>query len=167
MTPAQSTETTGATFPPELGGSLHGGVHRMPVRVYYEDTDAEGLVYYANYLRFMERGRTEFLRTAGLTDSTALQANGMGYVIRRVEMDYKTPARLDDVLTIRSWIAELRGASMTMHQTVYRGEDIVTRAVVGVACLDLHSGKPVRLPEDIKVFFAAHPVQETSAHKKD
>lgn len=143
-----------ATLAPEFGGSLHQGVHALPVRVYYEDTDAEGIVYYANYLRFMERGRTELLRAAGLTHSELLAERGLGYAIRRLEVDYKVPAVLDDLLTVRTWIDTVRGASMTMGQRIVRADVEILSATVEVVCLDLARHRPTRLPADLADFFA-------------
>lgn len=156
-----------ATLTPEFGGTIADGVHWLSVRVYYEDTDAEGIVYYANYLKFLERGRSEFLRVADLTSSTELEGNGIGYVIRRVELDYLRPARLDDLVVIKTWIGSIKGASMVMKQEIWRmpevqgdqdvGAECLVRADIKVACLSLaEGGKPVRLPVDLKEFYEAH-----------
>src|SRR5687768_16100758 len=97
----------------------------IPVRVYYEDTDAGGVVFYANYLRFAERGRTEALRSLGFENKSLSDNEGILFVVRRVEADYLAPARLDDMLTIRTRVAEVRNASFTMSQTVVRGDTVL------------------------------------------
>src|SRR5918994_7753507 len=104
---------------PGLTGTTDGGVHRFPVRVYYEDTDFSGAVDHASYLRFLERGRTEFLRLAGI-DQSALHAGGAGlhFAVRRLSIDYHRPARMDDVLTVETRAAEIRGASLVLAQGI-------------------------------------------------
>lgn len=123
--------------------------HALPVRVYYEDTDFSGFVYHASYLRFMERGRTELLR--GLAgDQSALHQAGGGvvFVVRRMEIDYLRPARMDDALTILTATRDLRGASMHLHQEVRRGEAVLVRAAVVVACV--REGRAIRLPDALR-----------------
>ncbi len=95
-----------ATFPRE--GSLQGDAHRFPVRVYYEDTDAAGIVYYANYLKFIERARTEMMRLYGVEHEKARQSGGAAFIVRRCEIDYRAPARLDDELVVETRLKELR-----------------------------------------------------------
>jgi len=132
-----------------LGGHLHDGVHRLALRVYYEDTDFSGFVYHANYLRFMERGRTELLRAlAG--DQSEMHADGTGlvFVVRKLSLDFLRPARMDDVLEVRTWSSELRGASMHLAQAVRRGEEVLVRADVVVACV--RDGRAIRLPEGLR-----------------
>jgi acyl-CoA thioester hydrolase len=121
--------------------------------VYYEDTDLAGIVYYANYLKFFERGRTEALRACGI-DQRALQAErGLVFVVRRVEADYLAPARFDDVLEVATWIERLRGASVEMGQTVSRDGRILCRGRVGVACMG-RAGAPLRLPPEVRTALA-------------
>ncbi len=123
--------------------------HRLPVRVYYEDTDFSGFVYHASYLRFMERGRTELLRAlAG--DQSELHAEGAGlvFVVRKMSLDFLKPARMDDALTIVTATRELRGASMHLSQAVMRGEEALVRAEVVVACV--RGGRAIRLPERLR-----------------
>lgn len=120
--------------------------HRFPVRVYYEDTDFGGVVYYANYLRFIERGRTEMLRAAGV-DQVALKRDlGLVFVVRSLSIDYLVPARFDDLLEVRSAVTRLRGASAEMAQEVWCGASCLVRASVTVACMDA-AGRPRRLPD--------------------
>lgn len=123
--------------------------HRLPVRIYYEDTDFSGFVYHASYLRFMERGRTELLRAlAG--DQSELHADGAGlvFVVRKMSLDFLKPARMDDWIDVLTWSSELRGASMHLTQEVRRGEDILVRADVVVACVK--NGRAIRLPDALR-----------------
>ena len=123
--------------------------HALPVRVYYEDTDFSGFVYHASYLRFMERGRTELLRgLAGDQSELHREADGLVFVVRRMVIDYLKPARMDDALTILSRTRELRGASMHLHQEVLRGDDLLVRASVVVACV--REGRAIRLPPGLR-----------------
>lgn len=123
-------------------------MHELSLRVYYEDTDLAGVVYYANYLRFIERGRTECLRAAGI-DQLALKAEqGLVFVVRRVEADYLAPARFDDLLTVTTEVARIRGASVEMAQEVRRAGQPLFRARVTVACMGT-DGRPRRLPPEI------------------
>jgi acyl-CoA thioester hydrolase len=127
------------------GGRIVEGAHVLALRVYYEDTDAAGIVYYANWLRFLERGRTELLRLLGQEHSVLRQEKSVNWVVRRCAIDYLKPARLDDAIEIVTSVAELRGASLEMHQLARRGADMLVRAELTVACMN-DAGKPVRLP---------------------
>lgn len=128
--------------------------HRLPVRVYYEDTDAGGVVYHANYLRFAERARTEYLRAAGVDQRTLRDRDGVLFAVRRCEIDYLQPARLDDCLDVVSRIVALRGASVSMHQTVMRAAEILAQLSVRVACVD-GAGRPARIPGWVRERIAA------------
>lgn len=121
-----------------------------PVRVYIEDTDFGGLVYYANHLKFMERARTECLRTAGWSQADLLQA-GIIFVVRRVELEYLTPARLDQELCVRTTIQCLRGARALFSQAVVEAnsEQILSRGNVEVICVDSERMRPVRWPVEL------------------
>ncbi|MFC7048615.1 tol-pal system-associated acyl-CoA thioesterase [Emcibacter nanhaiensis] len=135
-----------------LAGRLDQGVHILPVRVYYEDTDAGGIVYYANYLKYLERGRSDMLRLLGVDQMGMLafeQDDDVQFVVRRAEVDYISPARLDEVLTVRTVIEKAGGASLIMGQKIYRGEDLLVSAVIKAGVLG-KAGRPVRLPEKIK-----------------
>ena len=130
-------------------------VHVCTVRVYYEDTDAEGIVYYANYLKFAERGRTEMLREAGIGHRDLWAEHGIAFAVRNMAADYIKPARLDDALTIYSRLLSLRGASMSAEQIVRRdGEDLV-RLSVRLACID-KNGRPARLPKPVRAVLEAY-----------
>ena len=122
--------------------------HSFPITVYYEDTDAAGVVYYANYLKFAERARTEWLRSAGVNQSLLWQEHGLGFVVRRCEADYHLPARLDDRLTLESSLHEWHGTGMTMRQLVQRGDEVLVTLLVRIACVSSQM-KPVRLPKEI------------------
>lgn len=134
---------------PHLSGVLAGGVHRLTVRVYYEDTDFSGVVYHASYLRFLERGRTEFLRLAGV-DQSALHAGGTGlaFAVRRMTLEFLKPALMDDVLVVETRMVEVRGASLAMAQRILRREEALVVADVRVAAIA--NGRPVRLPEGLR-----------------
>ncbi len=125
----------------------------MQIRVYYEDTDAGGVVYYANYLKFAERARTELLRVHGFENSTLAENAGIYIVVRHVHADYKAPARLDDILNITTQLIDLRNASFTMQQDIKRGDVILVSVKVVLACVDIGGGVariPVTLRESLK-----------------
>lgn len=124
--------------------------HRLPVRVYYEDTDFSGLVYHASYLRFLERGRTEILRAAGV-DQSMLHADGKGlfFAVRRMTIDYLKPARMDDELIVETTTTEVRGATLDVAQRVLRNEEPLVTATVLVASLS--GGRPVRIPDALRL----------------
>ena len=128
---------------------MNGEPHRLPVRVYYEDTDFSGVVYHANYLRFLERGRTELLRSAGV-DQSILHAEpgGIIFAVRRMSLEYVRPALMDDLLSVETRTSEIRGASLRMSQRILREDAVLLTAEVHVAVLA--GGKPARLPEDIR-----------------
>lgn len=129
--------------------------HICPVRVYYEDTDAEGIVYYANYLKFAERGRTEMLREAGIEHRELLQEHGIAFAVRNMSADYVKPARLDDALTVHSRLLDLRGASMSAEQIVRRADEDLVRLSVRLACID-RQGRPARMPPTLRAVLAAY-----------
>lgn len=130
--------------------------HRHPVRVYYEDTDLAGIVYYANYLKFLERGRTEALRDAGIDQGRLREETGIVFAVRRVAIEYLRPARLDDLLTVTTAVTRLRGASVEMRQGVFReGLPLIT-AEVTVAAVTL-AGRPARLTPGLREVLTALP----------
>jgi acyl-CoA thioester hydrolase len=134
-------------------GRIEGGVHVLPLRIYYEDTDAAGIVYYANWLRFLERGRTELLRLLGQEHSALRDERGVHWVVRRCTIDYLKPARLDETIEVVTRCGELRGASLDMIQEARRGEEILVRAELLVACMGT-GGRPVRLPPLLRTALA-------------
>jgi tol-pal system-associated acyl-CoA thioesterase len=120
----------------------------LPVRVYIEDTDAGGIVYYVNYLKFMERARTEFMRTRGFGKEYIFNHDLM-FVVRDVAVHYRGPARLDDKLQATARIRALKGASMVMSQQVMRAGEVLAEGEVTIACVDRGGVKPRRLPPDM------------------
>lgn len=122
--------------------------HRWPVRVYYEDTDLAGIVYYANYLKFIERARSEMVREAGI-DQAAMKAEGLVFAVTRVEADYLSPARYDDQLIVETDVAGISPARFTMAQTVTRDGTLIFQAKVTIACLNAQ-GRAQRIPAAIK-----------------
>ena len=137
----------------ELAGRLIAGGHAMQVRVYYEDTDFTGIVYHANYLRFMERGRTNYLRLIGadhraLFEQTEKEAPSFAFVVRSMKIDFLKPAFMDDLLEVRTLSHEVSGASIALVQRVMRGDEILIGAEVRVAFVS--EGKPKRIPEPLR-----------------
>lgn len=128
------------------------GVHQFPIRVYYEDTDALGIVYYVNYLKFAERARTEMLRLRGHDQYDLLAEQGIGFTVRRCEVDYHAPARLDDLLEVQSSLVALRGASLNLNQSVMRDGVLLAQLKLKIACVDA-AGKAVRVPDEIRALF--------------
>ena len=127
-------------------GWFEGREHCLPIRVYYEDTDFTGLVYHANYVRYFERGRSDFLRVVGADHSLLLdREDPAAFVVTRVEVDYRRPARIDDALLVRTTYDVFKGAKLTVCQKIFRGEDLLAEAVVHAACIDL-AGRPRRPP---------------------
>lgn len=137
-------------------GRFDGKTHILPARVYYEDTDVSGIVYHANYLRMMERGRSEFLRLVGIHHMVMMAGvDPVAWTIRRMEIDYAKPARLDDALEIHTRYRTLTGARLTGEQWVKcKGVDLVTAKLE--AALITMTGKPRRIPEDVKAKLAAY-----------
>lgn len=125
------------------------GAHSFLIRVYYEDTDAGGIVYYANYLKFAERARTEALRLAGFDQSELMQRQGIGFVVRRCEADFLKPARLDDLLTIKTSLADMNNVSFEMEQIILCGNETLVKLAVKLAVIG-KNGKLAKLPEPVK-----------------
>ena len=126
--------------------------HRYRLRVHWEDTDAAGIVYYANYLRFIERARSEMAREAGLDQAVLLARDGLIFAVRRCEIDYLSPARLDDVLEVRTSVEALGGATADLRQSVRRADDEIVRAAVRLACVS-REGRPRRMPREARAAF--------------
>lgn len=143
-------------IPPPPAGALVDGVHRLPIRVYYEDTDFSGVVYHASYLRFMERGRTEFVRALGLDQGGLFDpasGRGLAFVVRSMTIDFLRPARMDDVLTVETRPADVKGASLVNLQRVLRGEETLVTAEVKVACVA--DGRACRIPDELRALMKA------------
>ena len=128
-------------------------MHRHALRVYYEDTDLAGIVYYANYLRFLERGRTEALRALGIDQGRLKAETGVVFAVTRVTLDYRRPARFDDWLEVETRVTELRAASVRMAQAVTRAGTVLCDGEVTVACIDA-AGRPRRLPTGVRAALA-------------
>ena len=122
--------------------------HEFPIRVYYEDTDLAGIVYYANYLKFIERARSEWVRDLGV-DQVAMKAEGLVFAVRRVEADYLAPARFDDTLVVATEVDQVSAARLVVRQDVRRGETLLFSALVTIICMS-EAGSPVRLPAMIR-----------------
>jgi acyl-CoA thioester hydrolase len=138
--------------------SAAGGVglsHTMPLRVYYEDTDAAGIVYYANYLKFAERGRTEMMRSLGFEHSRVLSETGIAFTVRRLSADYRAAARLDDALTVETKIEAIGAATLSLEQQICRDGATLVALDVLVACVG-RDGRPRRLPSDLRAALARH-----------
>lgn len=143
----------------------HGGqpfVHR--VRVYYEDTDAAGIVYYANYLKYAERGRTEALRSLGIEQREMAARDGMQFVVRRITADFRAPAHLDDALEVVTRTADIGGATLTMEQMIRRGDETLVSLTVEICAVvagGARAGRPVRVPTALAERLA--PVETSSS----
>lgn len=134
-----------------LDGEIRDGRHHMQVRVYYEDTDFTGIVYHANYLRFLERGRTNHLRLLGadhraLFEQTEQETPGFAFVVRKMTLDFRKPARMDDILDVITAPEEVKGASITLKQTIRRGEETLMDALVQVAFVSGGRARPIPKP---------------------
>ncbi len=128
-----------------------------PVRVYYEDTDSYGVVYYANYFRFLERARTEWLRALGF-DQVDMAAGGHGFVVRSVQGEYLRPARFNDALEVRSTIAAVTRVAVDFAQKLYRGDELLFDAMVRVVCINPAHGRPVSIPADMRARLVPQPM---------
>jgi acyl-CoA thioester hydrolase len=149
-----------------LDGEIRDGRHVMPVRVYYEDTDFSGAVYHASYLRFMERGRTNYLRLLGadqraLFEQTEQEAPGFAFVVRAMQIEFLKPARMDDLLAVVTVTQEVKGASVVLHQKVMRGPDILVEAHVRVAFVS--GGKARPIPKPLRIAMRADQETGTAA----
>ena len=129
--------------------------HHFPIRVYYEDTDAGGIVYYANYLKFAERARTEMLREAGFHHTAMMQGDGLMLAVRRVTAEYLRPAKLDDALEVTTSVIGLGAATIELDQSIRREGQELCRVVVTIACVG-RDGRPARLPVPLRAALSAH-----------
>lgn len=137
---------------PDLGGRLVGNEHVLAIRIYFEDTDFVGIVYHANYLRYFERGRSDFLRLRGV-NHTALLAGETGeslaFVVRHMDIDFVSPARIDEVIEIRTSVDKITGARLVLDQKAWRGADLLVATKVTIAILGSDS-RPRRIPALVK-----------------
>ena len=127
--------------------------HVFPLRVYYEDTDAGGIVYYANYLRFAERARTEYLRSVGADHKSLMEQDDVYFTVRQCSVDYLKPAFLDDALEVHSCFFDVRGASLKAEQVVCREEHELARLNIWLACIG-GNGRPIRMPKKLRDAFS-------------
>lgn len=133
-------------------GGFAGREHRFALTVYFEDTDTAGVVYYANYLKFMERARSDLIRALGIDQAAMLRANGSAYFVTRVDIRYRRPARLGDDVQVVSSVEQVRASSVHIHQRVMRGDELLADASVTAAFLD-REGRPRRQPRDwVEIF---------------
>jgi len=121
-------------------------IFALPTRVYYQDTDAGGVVYHANYVNFMERARTEWLRTFGYSNAGLMTELGVMFVVRKLELNYLRPALLDDMLSVTAQLMEVGRSRITLEQTVLRGEEVLAKGEVHLVCVGAASFKPVSVP---------------------
>ena len=146
---------------PTLDGEIRDGRHHMRIRVYYEDTDFSGIVYHANYLRFMERGRTNHLRLMGagqhaLFAEAEAESPGFAFVVRSMQIDFFKPARMDDVLDVVTWPVVVKGASITLAQEVRRGDAVLVKAEVRVAFICEGRAQPI--PKALRTLMKADQI---------
>jgi acyl-CoA thioester hydrolase len=127
--------------------------HKIDIRIYYEDTDAGGVVYHANYLKFGERARSEFLRHIGHECGNLEKEFGFIFVVKHIEVEYIRPAFLDDALTIVTTLTEMKNSSFRMLHEVKRGEEILCQLYVTLVCVDTNTIKPIRIPDEIRTGF--------------
>jgi acyl-CoA thioester hydrolase len=122
-----------------------GAVHRFPVRIYFEDTDAAGIVYHANYLKFAERARTELMRSLGMDHTRLFAEAGVSLVVRHCAADFRLPARLDDLIVVKSRVTDIHGASIDAEQAVCKGDILLVLLKLRIACMSA-AGRAIRLP---------------------
>ena len=134
---------------PDAAGAPQPEPFIWPVRVYYEDTDAGGVVYYANYLKFTERARTEWLRTCGFEQTDLAEKHGVIFVVRSVAIDYLKPARFNDSLQVSVELIKVGAGHIRLAQRVLRGEEVVATGAVTVACVSVRTMRPVRMPRSL------------------
>ncbi|MCB1531302.1 MAG: tol-pal system-associated acyl-CoA thioesterase [Alphaproteobacteria bacterium] len=127
--------------------------HKFPIRVYYEDTDAGGIVYHSNFLNFCERARCEMLRDLGYQVTKIAKDFGLMFVIKHADVEYISPGRLDDSLEVVTSIADIKNTSFKMTQIVEKSGQILCKILITVVCVDIQSVKPVRLPDELRTAF--------------
>jgi len=130
-------------------GSFKERTHFYPVHVFYEDTDFSGVVYHANYLRFLERARSSFLNLLGITHASLWDEHQLAFTIRKIAIEYKSPARVDDHLVIHTTYDHLKGARLLISQSCYRKDTLIVKADIEAACITA-AGKPIRSPDFLK-----------------
>lgn len=133
---------------------MTGAPHRLELRVYWEDTDASGIVYHASYVRFAERARTELLRSLGFAQGEMLAATGVAFAVRTMTVDFRRPARLDDLLAVETRVTAVAGATVGLAQDVRHGDAVLVALTLTLACVR-RDGRPARIPPQIRESFAA------------
>ena len=128
--------------------------HSVDVRVYYEDTDMGGVVFYANYLKFMERGRTEWLRAVGVNQSDLAAQEQRGFMVTELDIRYLKPARLDDLLQIESEVTRMGRASLHFYQTIFRNDELLTQSNIQVCCVETVNMRIAAIPQSVRTKFA-------------
>lgn len=126
-------------------------IFSWPVRVYYEDTDAGGVVFYANYLKFYERARTEMLRAMGFEQDDLIKGDAVLFVVRSVQVDYLMPGKFNDLLDVSAELSVVKSASLTFKQTITRQQQLLSTATIRIACLDVDTMRPKLIPEKLKL----------------
>ena len=155
----QAMRMAGESLDTPYRGGFTGTEHRFALTVYFEDTDTAGVVYYANYLKFMERARSDMLRAVGIDQGATLRGDGSAYFVTQVDIRYRRPARLGDDLLVVSKVEQVRASSVRIQQRVMRGQEVLTDAQVTAAFLD-KEGRPRRQPGDWVDKFQAISTQE-------
>lgn len=130
--------------------------HAINYRVYFEDTDAGGVMYHGNYINFCERGRTEFLRDCGYTNTQIVDDHNVLFLVRHMDINYLKPAFLEDDLTVKTQIGSIKNSSLVMKQSIHKGDTTIFTADVTLVCVDKNTIKPTRVPADIKEAFTNH-----------
>jgi acyl-CoA thioester hydrolase len=133
----------------------HLEVFSMPVRVYFQDTDAGGVVYHASYMNFMERARTEWLRSFGFSNAGLMKELGVVFVVRSLKLDYLKPAVLDDLLTVTAQLKEIGRSRVTLHQTTMRGDEVLVEGEIHLVSIALDTFKPVSVPDILRAQWKA------------
>jgi acyl-CoA thioester hydrolase len=152
MQDSSSPAASPSTWPDLAGRLLPEGGHVLPVRIYFEDTDFSGVVYHANYLRFMERGRSDYIRLIGVGHAelaSGEHGEALAFAVRRIRIDYFRPARIDDLIEVETRPGDVRGASIVLHQTVRRGGEKLVEAEVTVVMINLE-GRARRIPDTLR-----------------
>ena len=130
--------------------SKHANVFSLPVRVYFQDTDAGGVVYHASYVNFMERARTEWMRSFGFTNAGLMKELGVVFVVRSLKLDYLKPALLDDLITVSTQLKDIGRSRVTLHQVMMRGDDILVDGEIHLVSVALDTFKPVSVPDELR-----------------
>ena len=130
--------------------SKHANVFSLPVRVYFQDTDAGGVVYHASYVNFMERARTEWMRSFGFTNAGLMKELGVVFVVRSLKLDYLKPALLDDLITVSTQLKDIGRSRVTLHQVMMRGDDILVDGEIHLVSVALDTFRPVSVPDELR-----------------